>query len=60
MYAHCFTVYIRKYKLMINICDVIAQMLSTEVWKIGDDARKKKGSPETAVLWYYIGCAFLQ
>lgn len=35
-------------------------MLGTEVWKIGDDARKKKGSPETAVLWYYIGCAFLQ
>lgn len=31
MYAHCFIVYIRKSKLMINICDVTAQMLGTEV-----------------------------
>lgn len=41
VYAHCFIVYTGKPKLMINMSDVTAQMLGTEVWKIEDEARKK-------------------
>lgn len=54
MYAHCFTVYTGKPKVMINVSDVTAQMLGTEVWKIEmkQGKKKKQGSSETAVLWY--------
>lgn len=56
MYALCFTLHVRKPKLLTNMSNATAQMTSTEVRKTKMKQEKNQGSSETYIMTLYLLC----